>query len=354
LELSQRDEQLVDLRTLAASFIGHHAGLADRVFLVIDDGGHALSQFSRLQNDTHNVAGLEQTASGLWQVAASDVSFPIVDVGASAVKRICEPSLIIEAALSRAFSYLPKNIQGLKCGVVGLGYIGRALARRLTQVGAELSVYDIRQKARAEFPSAQVASIQALFDRSDIIFGCTGTDITAGLFNALPEGGLRISSRVLISLSSGDDEFFRLKAELLGKTARPTGFFTLATVPDIQGEHWGSEFSIVRNGFPINFDNSIESVPVEKIQGTVAALIGATAQSYRYATQSDGHARERIMLDVGFQQWLYSKWHPLLSGTSRLDEGELTAQTITDISTLRARPRAIDKGDHFGAWAIRR
>jgi hypothetical protein len=352
LGLSQRIEQLTDLKKLSTSFISR-SHRSDSTCLVIDDGGHALSQFNRLIGTSERVAGLEQTASGLWQVAANNVSFPIVDVGASAVKRICEPSLVIDAVLSRAVSFIGERVRGLKCGIVGLGYIGNALAERLTQLGANLCVYDTRPDALSKSPAAKVNTIQAVFSRSEIIFGCTGSDITAGLFGDAGATTLPRASRTLISLSSGDDEFFKLKTELLRRAGRMNDMYMLSAVPNIQGECWGSEFTIVRNGFPINFDNSIESAPIEHIQGTIAALIGAICQAHRYASRSEKTVGERIMLDVGFQRWLYSKWLPLLDPSSGLNASAPTAQTILDISTLRTNPHAIDKGDHFGRWAVR-
>jgi hypothetical protein len=340
---SQTEEQVEDLDCLGRDFSSLKSKFRNPAVIVIDDGGHALTRLDRFVSSPCTVTGVEQTASGFWQVGVRSVPFPIVDVGASAVKRVCEPALIVEAALCRALEYLPER-SNIECGIVGMGFIGEAVAAALHDRGLPVTVYDVRPDAATASSTRRATSLRDLFDCSTLIFGCSGNDVTQDLI-ASAGPPLRPGRRTLISLSSGDVEFFALKSAILRAQGALTRTYDLDRIPNVTGAFQGTEFQIVRNGFPVNFDNVSQSVPLKKIQGTIAALIGAAAQAYSLTSGNAGNITQaaRVMLDRSLQAWLYRRWQPVLGGEidHQFDEH------IVSISTYRTDPTSVDLGSSF-------
>ncbi|HEX8901770.1 NAD(P)-dependent oxidoreductase [Vitreimonas sp.] len=347
----QSDQQIEDLNALSEAFLQRRQLVGDSIVLVLDDGGHALTRFNQLTTSPYRIAGVEQTASGFWQPGFREVPFPVVDVGASACKRLLEPDLIVDAAMARALNAIEGRTKGLRLGIIGLGYLGTALASRLEAEGAELSVFDRRPSPMKRFKRHAAESIHSVFDRSDVIFGCAGLDVTAGLFDECNLRGLTTRQRTLISLSSGDDEFFSLKSALLSNGNYASGTYEVDDIPDICGDLWGSSFRILRNGFPVNFDNSAESVPLEHIQGTVAALVIAICQTYKYAmTIGDRPNIGRVMLDVRAQRWLFKRWRWVVPHGEGGPPSTPDVTSIVRYSSLRTRPKSRNYSDHFARW----
>ncbi len=345
-------EQIQDLRLLAKRFAERKKAMVDPVVIVLDDGGHALANARRVLTGPYRVVGVEQTASGFWQSGIRGVEFPIVDVGASAVKRLCEPPLIVDAALHRVAKYVGPSFAGRRCGVLGLGYIGRRLAQQLLEMGAVLSVYDVRTNAYAELQEYRARCIHDVINSSDIIFGCSGKDVTKDMQEQVAKKSLTPAHRTFCSMSSGDDEFYSLKQEILSKLKTKNQYFSIDTIPDISASVWASDFTLVRNGFPVNFDNSGQSVPLQLIQGTVCALIVAICQAFNIALRNLATQRDlRVMLDGGFQTWLVDHWDQHTEGRIRSlmgHEPKMASHTfVRQASVDRTDPLAVDIGPTF-------
>jgi hypothetical protein len=195
------------------------------------------------------------------------------------------------------------------------------------------------------------------------VFGCTGRDAAAGLVDDIRDHGIEKRERFLYSLSSGDGEFYSVKAALL---ARQTTRFAMRPainrIPDIMGEIGGSHFTLARAGYPINFDNTRFSVELGLIQGTVCALIGAACQAWsivrRQGCSPYLSGFQRIMLDVGFQSWLFAQWDRAITAPkTRYVSQSMRAPHSSEvhlISTERTDPPSVDIGDTFedypGVW----
>lgn len=347
VSLSHNADLVDDIRNLARDFSALKAGVVNPGILVLDDGGLALSHLSQFIVPPFRIAGVEQTASGAWQMGARSVDFPVVDVGTSGVKRACEPLLVADAALSRILPGFNSALKEKRVGIIGLGYIGEALASRLAADGYDVIAYDDRPDACDQFAGAVACSVEDVFQRSDIIFGCTGNDTTLGI----EEWNLPPRERTLISLSSGDVEFFSLKFLLISHdNGAIDDTYGLESIPDISGVVLGSSYKIFRNGFPANFDNSLESVPLEHIQGTLAALLGAVRQAHGLLQQPT--PSRRVALDLDFQTWLLQRWQRLLpSGSIPLDV-ELEPEEIRErLRILTAwRSECVETEPAFGDW----
>ena len=349
LASSHASDQVRDLRGLAAALIRRRRRGPDPLLLVIDDGGHALTHVRSWFSPACRIAGVEQTASGFRRPGIGSIDFPTVDVAASAIKRHCESPIVIDAVLERAGSMLESRGGG-PIGIVGLGAIGRALHGRLCAQGFSVHLFDERHDGYSEpAPAQRLRSVHEILDRCELVFGCTGADITRGFDTDVRRHGLTRRRRCLVSLSSGDDEFFTLKRLLLRGRARAT--YSRDSIPDVVGTLWGSEFVILRNGFPINFDNGPESAPLEHIQGTIAALIAALCQSSAIARRTGIAGRTK--LDPAFQEWLFDRWVPFLPGRAPARE-RLHRTQIEKLSEPASEPRSMTCATPFGAWTAER
>jgi hypothetical protein len=68
---------------------------------------------------------------------------------------------------------------------------------------------------------------------------------------------------------------------------------------------------ILRSGYPINFDNTPESIPKEDIQLTRALLFGAVLQSMEMITRPDHCAVGSVMLCPEIQKTAIDAWHSI-------------------------------------------
>ncbi len=82
-------------------------------------------------------------------------------------------------------AFLGRELWGKTVGLVGLGAVGRAVARRLSSFGARLLAYDpYLQPEEAEEVDAELVSLETLLAESDIVsLHAPATDKTQGLIN---------------------------------------------------------------------------------------------------------------------------------------------------------------------------
>jgi S-adenosylhomocysteine hydrolase len=270
-----------------------------RRIVVLDDGGHCLATIpSRLQE---NAVGIEQTTSGIQRQNALG-RFPIIQVASSAAKTFLEPPMISAAVLTKTRKIV--DLHGAKVyGVVGLGHIGRAVARQLSREGTTVVVFDRdRSKMNALPETSHAHTLDDVFLRAAVIFGCTGTDLAR-------EGDWirRMSGKkVLVSCSSEDIEFQSLVRLVAGRYRRRSS-------PPYQrplifhDEERDLCIQIVRSGFPVNFDGSEESVPAAHIQMTRALLLLALIQA-QMCERTARSQRGGEMLNAAGQEWIIRTW----------------------------------------------
>jgi hypothetical protein len=354
LTSSQSLDLVEDIRSLVPAIAELRTSMISPRILVLDDGGQALTHLPAMLGSPLDGAGVEQTASGFWQTGIRSVNLPVVDVGSSAVKRLCEPPVVIDAVLSRAQRRLDAHTRLPRVGVVGLGYIGMALFERLLDSHYELSVFDTRLHESQRLRSYCAGSIRDVIDRSDVIFGCTGSDITRDLDEDIRRRSLSWGRREFISLSSADDEFYSLKSTLIARGDAPS-VYRVDSIPDLNGEVWDTSVALPRNGFPINFDNSRRSAPLVDIQGTLAALVGGLCQANQ-VTRAAAAASRRIILDEGLQAWLFRRWRKVLEPRFSVKNGGRALadrphpSVLRRVSNARTSPPSISLARVFGSW----
>lgn len=201
---------------------------------------------------------VEDTKGGLWryQAAASagKLRVPVLSMADTALKRV-EDSLIGDAcvySLEKVMrTQLASIFDGLRCGVIGWGNIGKSCATALEGRNAVVSIYDINPVVsmlafgRGYYPMP----LSQLLSESDIVMGCSGRrSIRVADLHDIKNGA------ILCSASSKDIEI-DLK-----------GFAGLCDLEDVTGQGYdlcpvtkytvrstGKHFYILANGTPIDF-----------------------------------------------------------------------------------------------------
>lgn len=271
------------------------------LLIVLDDGGHCISGIPRAAYDYWRVVAIEQTTSGLQ--ATHSRQCPVIAVASSAAKRLIEPPMIAAAILSKLKAVVPGGRIPQRCGVIGFGNIGAAVARSLVELRHQVYVFDIDKAQQNNSDELQwLSSAEELIAATDIIFGSTGKNVIE------PEWLLKHlqGPKMLISCSSGDVEF-RSALDWIGyhdrKCHHPLGSIEFAL------SDGDPMLTIARGGFPVNFDRTPESVPAKEIQLTRGLMLGAVMQAVLCESDNEQRTSTReIMLNPVLQQFVVRQW----------------------------------------------
>ena len=248
--------------------------------LILDHGGHAIAYFPPELLERYKVIGIEKTTAGLMKHDIHGLPpFPLIGVANSAAKRFLESPLIADAVVAKLMDYMPVNTKNITCGVVGFGAIGMSLTKKLRSMGFRVVVHDKKSDCldyAADFDVLTTDDLSALIASSDYIFGCSGQDITSSFIDHFR---LAKADKTLISCSSEDKEFLSLlqviAAQKNGRVSSPLNHLEYQS--DL-----GATISVVRGGFPVNFDGSGESVPANDIQLTRSLVLASILQAIEF------------------------------------------------------------------------
>ncbi len=271
--------------------------------VVLDDGGYLGRIPAGIINkyrEARKIVGVEQTTSGMLQW---NTQYPVINVASSATKRHFEPLFVCKSVWGRVRRYC--GAPGAKAGIVGLGKIGAALTGLLRKEGFVVSGYDIdRSRLRNLKPEQRRNSVSGLIQEADVVFGCTGHDSVPidAFVNAT-------GSKTFASCSSSDIEFRSLLLDpRISWRALSEGYDACPTLEAYDHDRKLS-IRILRGGYPVNFDNTLESIPRDDVQLTRGLLLGAVLQSVDLTTRTPEYQRETIMLDPTVQQVVVDAWH---------------------------------------------
>ncbi|MBP9691884.1 MAG: hypothetical protein KBD90_00950 [Alphaproteobacteria bacterium] len=245
-----------------------------KLIVVLDDGGSCLSNVPDYISKTYSLVGVEQTRSGLAHLRTHKLSFPVIDVASSAAKQLVESPMIAEAVVKKVSKVLPLNKATFSTGVAGLGVIGNVTAQKLLSLNHHVITYDKESEQTQLFPQyLHTKNVKELIHESEYIFGCTGEDITTRL-----EAKDINADKVFISCSSQDKEFLTLLKMFEAQKCQYDH-----VLDHLECSLNGHLVKIYRGGFPINLDNSGESVEAQDIQLTRGLLLGGILQGILYA-----------------------------------------------------------------------
>ncbi|WP_162263932.1 NAD(P)-dependent oxidoreductase [Legionella shakespearei] len=272
--------------------------------LVMDHGGHAITYLPLALLEHYKVIGIEKTTAGFINSERHGTPpIPVIDVANSAAKRFLESSLIAETVVNKIDAYLPENINDFVFGVVGFGAIGKAVVNRLQQLGCRLIVHDIDSSQQHSIGKTKniifTNDMSALVASADYIFGCSGRDISEGQLEQLR---LATRNKTLISCSSEDKEYLSF-LQMINRQM-PTVFDPM---DDIEFKtEFGASVHLLRGGFPVNFDNTGESVPANDIQLTRSLVVAAVLQASDYLNTTVLNGV--YALDATYQRFVINEW----------------------------------------------
>jgi adenosylhomocysteinase len=221
--------------------------------LVQEVGGYLAKSSAKLAAFSHFLGVVEDTNNGHWLYESTEPHpIPVLSMAQSPLKAV-EDSIIGDAVVFSIERILREDFaaicQGLRCGVIGFGKIGRSSAVALKGREAVVSIYDINP---AKDMSAKVEGffprpLHDLLPEAELIVGCTGqTSIRLVDMPFIKDGA------ILVSASSKAVEFAMADFErecTVEKFSDVIWRFTQKT---------GKRFYLLLQGTPVNFrDGSI-------------------------------------------------------------------------------------------------
>ncbi len=277
-----------------------HALLPFEAIIILDDGGRCYEEF--LNHPTllsiPSVA-IEQTTAGINLLEQLQTHFPVIDVACSAIKTFVEPEFLLDDLIMHLANKVDLNNFKQTFGIIGLGKMGKALASKLAMQGYKINTFDLRTNHQLDHPHQIVRSIEELMIKSDIIIGCTGRDTKISLDNIKAID----KNLTFISCSSEDNEFQQLLKEInkIKQVADP--------LRDIHFNFSSAKtLSILRGGFPINFDNNDETIAPNEIQLTRGLLFSAVIQALFVLQSRQYDCYQRLKLCPHLQKHVMAIW----------------------------------------------
>jgi threonine dehydrogenase-like Zn-dependent dehydrogenase len=259
--------------------------------IVLDDGGFVGGFLSSwfIAHDCPVVV-VEQTTSGLRH--AQKYACPVVSVAGSLVKREVESALIADSIVRAviARSVLPKP--GQIWGIAGYGAVGRALGRVLSPMKLKRVVVFDRDPAlravAAEDGLEVVPDANVLVETSDVLFGCTGEDLT----KSIPRTAVHRSGPDLrcASCGSSDSEFasWISNSDIARLYRRPDGRIGGNGFDTVGGDFAAGRYHVLNGGFPINLNRHWKSDLIEDFVLTRMLVFAGIVQALEVL--SDGCA----------------------------------------------------------------
>jgi lactate dehydrogenase-like 2-hydroxyacid dehydrogenase len=134
-----------------------------------------------------DVAGAKERGITITNTPDS-IAESVADLGTGLIiavmRRICETDRFVRAGKWRAsLPPLGRDLAGKTCGIVGLGKIGRCIAKRVEACGMSVCYYGPREKHDTGY--TYYSDVEALAARSDcVVVTCASTAATRNLIDA--------------------------------------------------------------------------------------------------------------------------------------------------------------------------
>lgn len=278
--------------------------------LVLDDDGVCITNVPRQVLHNYEICGVEQTSQGIFLFEVQPPPFPVISWARSAVKlQIGGPifSQCFVEKLNTEFLY-GRSIQGKQLGIIGIGSIGRALAKLALRQGIKVLFYD--PAPGVHIPSSlrgvikRTLSLEELMLTSDYVAGCSGRNPFKDRWPLKHRPGIR-----LFSISTGDQEFGPIINDL--KT-RPDFVVDPKTCTITSDHEPSGPIQIAYLGYPYTFvSRAPEAVPTKIVQLETGGLLASLIQAHIFlqtCEASPEHHKDLRRVSPEAQRFVYETW----------------------------------------------
>jgi len=278
--------------------------------LVLDDAGVCITSVPSCIWRQYAVCGVEQTTRGMVLFEEKPPPFPVISWARAAVKlNIAGPifSQYLIDKLNTEFLH-GGSLQGKQLGIIGLGSIGRGVAKLAFRQGAEVLFYDpdlhVHVPPSLRHRVVRLDSIEDLMLRCDYVLGCSGRNPFRGKWPLNHRPGIK-----LLSVSSGDQEFGVIIEDLKQK---PLFHVASNTWDIVSGYGPSGPIHIAYLGYPYSFvSRGIEAVPTRIVQLDTGGLLAALVQARLFLEESEsGREQDKGIhrLSPKAQRFVYERW----------------------------------------------
>ena len=275
--------------------------------LVLDDDGVCIVNTPREVLDQYALCGVEQTSQGIFLFEDKPPPFAVVAWARSAVKlQIGGPifSHCFSEKLNTEFLG-GKSIRGKQLGIIGMGSIGRALAKLAVRQGINVLFYDrvrdVNIAASLRDVIRRTDSLEELMITSDYVAGCSGRSPFKNKWPLSHQPGIK-----LFSVSTGDQEFGPIIDDLKGKPE----FAVHPETWDITSRHGPTgPIQIAYLGYPYTFvSRTPEAVPTEIVQLETGGLLASLVHARIYLELCETRSSRLCRVSPKAQQFVYGTW----------------------------------------------
>ncbi|MBX7101756.1 MAG: NAD-binding protein [Myxococcaceae bacterium] len=278
--------------------------------VVMDDGGlvaavlHSKPEYADVRRAFKIV---EQTNGGITYDEQLSLETPVVSMAGAETKKLEGPMVgrAVAAKTVQALGPQLGKLAGRPVTVVGYGTIGSAVAEALAAQGAKVTVVESSPAHQAEAREAgyTVKSLAAALSKADVVVGTTGrTSVDLEHLKLLHDGA------VFLSASSKQVEFaMDALDEAASRATTLDPHAPIVRLPNVEYTVDGKTLVALGDGWPINFDGDVNSVPVEEIQITRALMFECIVQ----AAGLSNHARDAkglIPFEASRDEKLMKRW----------------------------------------------
>lgn len=270
--------------------------------VVLDDGGlvsHLLHDDPAYKPYRKKFRIVEQTTGGVLLAEKHALESVVVNVARSRSKNVEGEAIgeVVAAKIVQALQRFGSGLGGKQLVLNGYGVIGPHIASEMLARGAQVTIVE-RNRERAAAakkagfrvilddpadPSSQRARKAAL-QRADLLVGATGRNtVSLEDMKLLKDGAAMASaSSKRVELAMEDlEKHATLREQIVNDDV-------LISLPTARYELAGRSLFVIGDGFPVNFDGGVQSVPPEKIQLTDAAMLAALFQASRVGSTQTG------------------------------------------------------------------
>ncbi len=278
--------------------------------LVLDDDGVCIANTPREVLQRYALSGVEQTSQGIFLFKDKPPPYAVVSWARSAVKLQIGGPIFSQCFVEKLDTefFRGRSIRGKQLGIIGMGSIGRALAKLAVRQDIRVLFYDpaphVYVPASLHGTVTRTSSLEQLMITSDYVAGCSGRNPFKNQWPLRHRPGIK-----LFSVSTGDQEFGPVIDDLKARADFEVDPRTL----NISSPHGPSgPIEIAYLGYPYTFaSQAAEAVPTQIVQLETGGLLAALVQARLYLEACETcpeHNRDLHRVSPKAQRFVYETW----------------------------------------------